>query len=261
MALKARLKPEDHAKLSDTLKAEYTKNTEGIFVLAVEEVDGWQLDDVVGLKTALSAERRRADEANAKLKTDLKAFEGLDPAKARDALKQLEAISAGEPDANTKRKIESLTAQLNEKHRGELEPLQKALETYAKEIDALTVDRAIAEAFGKVTLIPGAAQLLTAHIKSNGLVKRVVGTDGKSVVKVFGEDGQEMVTREAGKNGNATVDELVSTHLKKQFSSHYVESSKSGGGADAGSNRGGNLKQDSNVQGASRLANALAAGS
>lgn len=261
MALKARLKPDEHAKLSDTLKAEYTKNAEGIFVLAVEEVDGWQLDDVVGLKTALSAERRRADEANAKLKTDLKAFEGLDPVKAREALKQLEAISAGEPDEKTKRKIDSITAQLIEKHRSELDPLQKALEVKDREIDALTVDRAIAESLGKVTLLPGAAQLLTAHIKANGLVKRVVGSDGKSVVKVFGEDGQEMVTRESGKTGNASVEELVGGHLKKQFSSLYVESSKSGGGADAGSNRGGNHKPDINVQGASRLAVALAAGS
>ena len=260
MALKARLKAEEHAKLSDTLKAEYTKGEDGTFTLAVDEVEGFRLENTESLRSTLGKERARADTAEAKLKESLKPFEGLDAAKARDALKRLEAIDAGEPDDKTKRQIESLKAQLADKHRGEIEPLQKQLKDYESEIDALTVDRSLAEAMASVQLLPSASELLIAHVKSKGLVRRVKGPDGRSTVRVFGEDGVEMVTREAGKTGSATVHELVGVELKKRFPALFVESKKSGGGADPDAKRTSN-EPTNNLLGVGRLANALASSS
>lgn len=246
MALKARLKAEDHAKLSDALKAEYIKNAEEIFVLSVDAVDGWQLDNTENLRKATQSERARADEAERKLKDGLKPFEGLDAVKARDALKRLEAIDAGEPDDKTKAKIASITRQLEEKYTAEITPLKQSLAERETEIDALTIDRAIADELGKVKLIDGGAALLHSHIRTTNLVRRVKGADGKPTVKVYGADGVELMTREAGKTNNASVGELVGTVLRKEFPGLYVVTDKSGsGGASGGSNGGAN--QDTNT--------------
>lgn len=245
MALKARLKPEDHAKLSDTLKAEYTKGEDGMFTLAVEEVEGLRLDNTDGLRSTVKAERKRADDAESNLKASQKAFEGLDAAKAREALKRLEAIDAGEPDDKTKAKIASITRQLEEKRTAEVEPLQRQLAEREAEIDALTVDRSIADEIGKVKLIEGGGSLLLSHIKAKGLVRRVKNAEGKSEVRVFGSDGIELMTREAGKTGMASVSELVGSVLRKEIPGLYVVTDKSGSGGGGSQAKG--VINDSNT--------------
>jgi len=64
----------------------FYKEADGKFVLDVAATDGFALENVTGLKTAVSKERKRADDAE----TNLKAFEGLDANAARAALQALQ---------------------------------------------------------------------------------------------------------------------------------------------------------------------------
>ncbi|WP_315729811.1 hypothetical protein [Bradyrhizobium sp. SZCCHNRI2010] len=67
----------------------------GKFVLNVTPADGFELDNVQGLKTALGAERNNV----AVLREQLKPYEGLDATSARTALERIAAFGEITPDA------------------------------------------------------------------------------------------------------------------------------------------------------------------
>lgn len=256
MALKARITADEHGKLNDAIKAEYVKDeASGMFALSVTEVDGWTLDNPTNLRNAIKAERKRADDAEAKSK----AFEGLDPSKARDALTQIEKLNAGELDDKAKRQIESHKRQLEEKHAAEVAPLKVQLAERDKLIDSLTIDRAIADASGAVQLIEGGRDLLAAQVKSKGMVRRVQGANGQPEVRVFGDDGVECVTKEPGKTGPMTVRELFTSELKRAYPGLYVVSDKSGSGADAGGSKRGTTNKTEGMSTLQELGAALSA--
>lgn len=127
MALKAVLASKaDVDALPETLRGLY-RESNGKFVLDAEGVE-----DVTGLRTALDKERNNAGELDKALKALKAQFEGLDPAKAREALKQIESledkklIEAG--------KIDELLAQRTERLRADHESQVKA---FNKQIDDL----------------------------------------------------------------------------------------------------------------------------
>jgi hypothetical protein len=68
---------------------------DGKFFLNVTPTDGYELDHVQGLKTALGAERNNV----AVLKEQLKPYEGLDAASARNAIERIAAFGDITPDA------------------------------------------------------------------------------------------------------------------------------------------------------------------
>jgi hypothetical protein len=68
---------------------------DGKFFLNVTPVDGFQLDNTTGLKTALGAERNSVSV----LQAQLKPYEGLDAAAARTAIERLTAFGDITPDA------------------------------------------------------------------------------------------------------------------------------------------------------------------
>lgn len=82
MALRAVVS--DLSTVDESLHSYYTEKN-GKFVLSVEAADGYELDNVAGLKTALASERS----ITAGLKGKLSAFEGLDAESARQAQARL----------------------------------------------------------------------------------------------------------------------------------------------------------------------------
>lgn len=107
MALKTRISEADFAKLPEALQGEYIKDG-----------DGYKLDadyeDVTGLKNKtaeLLAEQKR-------LKDAMKAFEGLDPAAAKEALEK--AAKAEEEGLAARGEFEQLKKKLEERHANEL---------------------------------------------------------------------------------------------------------------------------------------------
>ena len=77
------------------LIAAFTCEKDGKFFLNVTPVDGFELDNVSGLKTALGAERNNV----AVLNEQLKPYEGLDAAAARTAIERIAAFGDITPDA------------------------------------------------------------------------------------------------------------------------------------------------------------------
>lgn len=107
MALKTKISKADFDKLPDALKTEY-----------IEDGDGYKLDadyeDVTGLK----AKRDELLKEIAETKKAMKAFEGLDPAAAKEAIEK--AAKAEEEGLAARGEYETLKKKLEERHADEL---------------------------------------------------------------------------------------------------------------------------------------------
>ena len=189
MALKAILASLDG--IDDAVKAFYVEK-DGKFILDVETVEGFALEDVSGLKTALGKERTARE--NAERLTA--AFKDIDPAKAKEALAKVEEWGNLDPskeaDKIANSKFEAAKAQLLEKHTGELTSRDDRIGHLTKTMESLLIDQAATAALAEAK---GSVDLLLPHVRAHTRVKEV---DGKFVVEVVDKDGNAKIADSKG---------------------------------------------------------------
>lgn len=210
--------------------------TEGKFVLKVDPVDGFALENVAGLKSTLGKEmtQRKA------LEKTVKAFEGLDADKAREALAKVEEFANLDPAADADKiangKVEAIKAQLLEKHAADLTArdtrITKLSEALDKRVRQAAATAALAEAKGSV-------ELLLPHVLAHTRVKETEA--GDFVVEVVDKDGNVRI----GDSQGAPMDlkGLVAEMRKSDaYSRAFDGDGQSGGGKQpdtpTGSKRG-----------------------
>lgn len=198
MALKAILDSIDDAP--DALREHYTEQ-DGKFVLAVEAVGGFALEDVSGLKSALGKERTTRE----KLERDVVAFKDLDPDKARKALTELEELKAIDPakeaDKIASAKFEAAKTQLLEKHNADLTEREGRIKTLSGAVDGLVREQRATAAIAEAK---GAVDLLLPHVLR---FTRTVEKDGKFSVEVIDAEGNGRIADSKG--SPMTIKDLV----------------------------------------------------
>lgn len=220
MALKARLSKEDHAKLSDVLKAEYKADGAG-FILDVTEDGTLSLHDSSTLSKALEMERG----LKAALEKELAPFKGMDAEAAKEALRNKEVFRGGADDR--------LKA-VEDKYKAEL---AAAKDAHKKDADGFTgfvrkqrTAAAIAEAKGN-------ADLLLPHVMPH---VGVTAKDGDFDVFIVDEKGVPRITKTPGASGNMSLTEyLASMRADEKYKAAFYSEQKSGNGTPLGSSGGG----------------------
>lgn len=208
------------------------EGTEGKFVLGVEAVSGFTLENVDGLKSALGKERTRADKAEG---LTVK-FKDLDPDKARAAMTELEELKKLDPSAEADKiantKFEAAKAQLLEKHASELTERDERNKHLSSTVESLLIDAAATAALAEAK---GSVELLLPHVKSHTRVKEV---DGKFVVEVVDKDGNGRIGD--AKGTPMDIKGLVAEMRQSStFARAFDGSGQSGGGTQAGQGTGG----------------------
>ncbi len=226
MALKAVLANLDG--LAENVANEYTKNEDDDkFYLDVDPVEGYALEDVAGLKNTLSGVQKERKEARDKLKK----FEGLDPAKAKEALARVEEMSEWTPDEKVKQQMADAAKQLTDKHAGELTAAEAKAAKAQTQLGSLLVNGAAMAALAKHSLVKGGAELLMPHIANQ--VRLVETESGELAPRVFTADGVERISLK--QNSGSTpmgVEELVDTMKESDaFALAFAGSGASGSGA------------------------------
>lgn len=220
MALAALVSKEDHAKLPEGIRGEYAEK-DGKFVLQVTAVDGYALEDVSGLKTALGRER----DTKASLEKSMKAFEGMDAAAAKAALAKVGEMANWTPEGKVKEQIEALKAQLVEKHLKELGEKDGLLKTRTSQLHEVLVTSAATEAIAKAG---GNLKLLLPHVERQIKADEV---NGKMVAIVVDENGTTRISPKAGTTSPMTIMELVETmKLSQDYAVAFPGSGASGTG-------------------------------
>jgi hypothetical protein len=239
MAIKAIIdKLED---VAEPLREHYRAGTpdegaEGRFVLGVESVSGFALENVDGLKSALGKERTQRE----KLERDVVKFKDLDPEKAREALAELETLKAIDPSkeadkiANTK--FEAAKAQLLEKHTGEIKAREDRIGLLTGTVESLLIDAAATAALAEAK---GSVELLLPHVRKHAKVKEV---DGRFLVEIVDKDGNGRIAD--GKGTPMDIKGLVAEMRESETFARAFDGDGHSGTGKEPDNKGGNVKGD-----------------
>jgi hypothetical protein len=259
MALKSIVTAEEHAKLADPLKAEYTQVAEGDhkgkFMLTVEPISGFALEDVTGLKQTVSNLRTEVDTTNRKLK----GFEGLDPAAVRKQLSEYDKmVKDGPPEERAKAIAAAREAELVTKHQRELEQREAALATERSFTDELLI---VASATEAITQHKGNVELLMPHVMRHAKVIREEGKKPRAAI-IDAKTGNERITTKSGSTDPMSVAELVAEMKNLTSFAPAFGSGMSGSGAGNPNAPGGSDRQGGAAFGgyAARVAQDRAAG-
>jgi hypothetical protein len=190
MALKAILEKIDDAP--EALREHYTEQ-DGKFVLSVEPVGGYALEDVSGLKSALGKERTTREN----LEKEVVKYKDLDPDRARAALAELDELKKIDPSKEADKiangKFEAAKVQLLEQHTKEVKAKDDRIATLTGAVDGLTRKQqatlALAEAKGSV-------ELLLPHVLAHTRVKEA--DDGSFSVEVVDAAGNVRIADAQG---------------------------------------------------------------
>lgn len=147
-----------------------TRNRNGKYVLDAEVVE-----DVSGLRTALEKERGGRSELEKAMNALKAQFDGLDPAKARDALEQIQKLQ--DKKLIDEGKLEELLAHRTERlradHENQIKAFNKQLEDGKGMSDRLTaqlsellIDNAVRSAAGKLGVHDTAIEDAVLHAKT-----------------------------------------------------------------------------------------------
>lgn len=211
---------------------EHYAEKDGKFYLGVTPVNGYALEDVTGLKTALGKERSGREALE---KASLK-FKDIDPDAARDAIAKLAELSEIDPkkeaDKLAQTKFDGLKTQLEGKHAGEIKAREERIAKLAKNVSSLLIDSAATAALAEAK---GSVDLLLPHIRAASRVKE--GDDGFSV-EIVGADGNARISTAAGNTGPMTIKELIAEMKSSEaFGRAFEASGASGSGAQGGGGR------------------------
>lgn len=201
----AQITQEEFDKLTPEFQAEYKKQSDGKFIINVESRDSnLVLENVTGLKQALSTERTRANTAESALAK----FEGLDPEAAREALEKVTDFGNLSENDKVKDMLAQQAKKLQEKHGTELtakEAREKVL------MDALSSAMIDSNAKSAIIAADGNPDLLLPIVSR---FCKLEESDGNFSVSVLDEDGTPRITQETGKTDPMKMDEFVKVVLK-----------------------------------------------
>lgn len=196
MALKAVI--DSVEGLSSDVQEHYAEK-DGKFFLAVTSVDGLELSDPRGLKSALSKEKENAS----KSKKQLAEFVDIDPVKAREALGKMDEIANWTPDEKTREAQEAfeskLTTKLEKERQQQLTKFKEEQDKLAtrnsileKELHHSMIDMAATDAIVKA----GAEPDLLLHKVTSRM--RIQEEEGKFSVVIVDESGTPQLSTKPG---------------------------------------------------------------
>ncbi len=210
--------------LSDEMKKEY-KEHNGKFLLDVEAVDNFDLQDIKGLRSSLEAARGERDQAVLKLKP----FEGLDVVKARDALKTVAEYDGSDASAKAQKALETQTAEIKAKSETDIKAANQRADKYRKQTADLSLDYAVRKALGEHKLMPKAADVLLPIVQKQ--VKIEESEDGTLKTTIINpETGHTRLSMKPDNTGPMQMDELIDG-IKGDYSYLFASTDTSGTGA------------------------------
>ncbi len=217
---------------------EHYVEKDGKHFLAVESIDGLELSDARGLKSALSKEK----ENGKVLKKSLETFGDLDPIKAREALSKMDEYLNWTPDDKTREANEAFETKITDKLEKER---KKQTAKFEEEQGKLTIRNKLLEgelhntkinmaAHKAITDAGGVPDLLMHKVTSAMQIRE---ENGKFEVVVVNEAGEPKLTSKPGEYGtNMTVDEFVAELKEVEvLAPAFKGSGATGGGATSSS--------------------------
>ena len=183
--------PED---VPEALREHYDTDDTGRARLVVESQDGWALEDVKGLKSALGKLKDQQSKATGSLEK-WTALE-RDPDEIRDALEELENLKSSTDSKQESQRITQLQTELEKTRQSarrerekEIAPMQEKITARTEQLKQVMIDNQLRDA---ITSAGGSVPLLLRALKDE--VKAVETDSGGIEVQIVDADGPPRVT-------------------------------------------------------------------
>jgi len=197
-------------------------------LLDVTKAEGFSLEDVGGLRSALETERSTVKTLNGTIKT----FQGIDPTKAKDAIKKLSDLgdlTKLSTDDKVKQQIESIKAQLGENHTKAIGAITTEKDSMFKQLQKVMIDSTASKALIEAKVNTASIPLLLPHVRTQ--TKMIKDDKGNYSVEVIKPDGTTRISPSG--SSNMSIAELA-TEFKEKYPQTFVGSGKSGMGGSPG---------------------------
>lgn len=226
MTLPARLNEAPTPELAPHYK-KIEENGKSYYLADITPVDGFGLENVAGLKSALGTERERATN----FERMVKGFGDYTPEKIRSLSEELSTLKGANKDVDSQveARLKTAVSDIEKKYNGEKERMtvrETALLTNLR--DAMIVQQARAE-LAQHALDKEAVQVLLPHALEELDLRE---EDGRFNVVVRGKDGTPRISQKMGDNSRMTVTEYVADVMRNdaRFKRLFKGTSSSGGG-------------------------------
>jgi hypothetical protein len=224
------LKPfaESADEIPEGLRDHYAEGDDGKLYLQVEQVGGWALEDVSGLKSTLTKKKAALE----KIQKQAESYEGLDPEKAREALAKLDEINSWTPDEKVNEKIRAEVEAVRAKLLKDLDTEKAGRNEVETALSELLIDNQVRSLMGGEAL-GGEPEIVLPYVRSRTRVVR--DENGVRRVQVLREDRQGPVhTKKSGSADEMDLSEFLG-ELKdhEKWSRAFNGTGASGSGASS----------------------------
>lgn len=197
--------------IPEPLREHYKKQEGGGYILDAAPSGGFAIENVSGLKSALSAARSEAKDAASKLA----AFVGddgemLDAATARQAMDRLAALgNEADVESKVQAAVQAQIEALGKKHAKELGLRDERVSGLTGQISKYILDDALLRALTDTS--DGRTAAINPSILASAMKDRlrVAETDGRFEVHVLDENGNRRISPASGSDAWMTVAEMV----------------------------------------------------
>jgi hypothetical protein len=220
MRRKAKLSPDAWKALPEAQREDYVL-VNGSYLLDVEAVDGFTLEDTGALKQTISALRTEKDG----LEGRVAAFKGMDPEAAKEALAKREEMKTWTPPEKMSEREKALKDKADADLSGERATSAKYRGQLEKQLRTNEATKALVAAGCKKV------RLLLPEVERQIRVEENK-TTGELVARVVDANGNPAVTKKAGM-GDMTIAELIEiTRADPEFADCFSGSGASGTGKE-----------------------------
>ena len=235
----------DESDIPADLEGAYAANDEGRYVLQVEAVEGYALEDVSGLKSTLGKLKERATKAE----SQLKGFNALERSadELATSLAELDQLKSSSQPVNEQverlqKELESVRVAAKAETEKTVAPIQDSLSRRTDQLKTLLLDNQLTSA---ITQAGGSVPLLLDALKRYTRVRE--DDDGNIVAEVIDADGSPRVTGAdlTPMPFSALVEEIKTND---QYAPAFIASGHSGGGTQPSSQSTNGSKTPAQVE-------------
>jgi hypothetical protein len=206
MALKARIP--NLEEVEEPFREQYKQNEgEEDYVLDVQPVSGWELDNLAGLKSAYSAEQEKRKSMGESLKSwaVLGDLQPDDVLKKMDELKELQKLDPEkEADRIADQRAKSQIEQIHAKYQQEINGLQETVNKKQEQLRKEMIENRVNESLGKYN---GKPKILKKH-----LMDQVKFFEEDNELNVYAVDAMGNPRIKDSSGNKMQIDHLVEEH-------------------------------------------------
>ena len=239
--------------IPEPMREHYKKHEDG-FLLNAQAAGGFSVENVAGLKSALSAARYEAKDATTKLAKFVgDDGEMLDAASARSAMEKLTALgSDADVESKVSAAVQAQVDAMSKKHGKEVSVRDERIGGLTKQISKHILDDALTSAL--IDTRDGRTQAINPKVLAASLRDRlkIQEAEGKWEVHVLDDQGNRRISPASGSDAWMSVGELVDEGRNGDLKPFFKASSVAGtGGIDGRTGESGGSAGAAGVSGIS----------